>query len=109
MSSSNAFSMRTAAVAVMAVVHRLRQRLRRHQPLPQVLQPLLAQARRHQHPQQAVMLESLAASWLAEPQRLLVRQALQERQLHLHSNPQPSRKSSSSRTKTARRTGKRRR
>ncbi len=76
-----------------------------------LLAAMLAQAHQLQHPHQALALEHLAACWLEAPQRRHLRRVLQERLLHLHRHPSrpSSLRNSSSRKRTARRTGKRRR
>ena len=81
-------------------------------PRPQLLQALLPQVPHLRTVHQVVQLRSLAASWLGRQQLQQLDQHLQER-LRLmalqKASPQPSPISSSSRTKRARSTGKRRR
>lgn len=78
-------------------------------PQPNLERALLHQAQRLRNPQQALVLEHLSASWLGVLARRRLRQALQLRLVHLDQHPSPSRTSTSSKERTARRTGKRRR
>lgn len=94
----------------------LRRLLRLPQPLPQPPQPdllaaLVAQVPRVRTVHQAQELRALAASWLAAPQRRQLEASLQQQLLALAANPlpHPSPKSTWSKTRTARRTGKPRR
>jgi hypothetical protein len=77
-------------------------------PPPLLLPALLAQVPRARTVHQVLQLRALAASWLAAPQRAQLDNRLQQHLVTLAS-PQPSPKSTSSRTKTAPRTGKHRR
>ena len=82
------------------------------QPHPLLTAALLPQVPRLRTVHQLHQLRSLAVSWLAAPQVRLLDQHLQERlrQLALQQSlPPPSRKSTSSKTRTARRTTKQRR
>lgn len=94
----------------LAALRRLLQRA--PAPHPLLLQALLPQVPHLRTVHQVAQLRHLAASWLGRPQLQLLDLHLQERLRLLglqKSLPQPSPRSSSSRTKTARRTGKRRR
>lgn len=86
-------------------------RLCRPQPHPMLLPAILAQVHRQRTVHQLHQLRSLAASWLAAPQLRQLDQHLQRRMLALAANLslQPSPKSTSSRTRRAKLTGKRRR
>lgn len=82
------------------------------QPHPLLTAALLPQVPRLRTVHQLHQLRSLAVSWLAAPQVRLLDQHLQERLRQLaqqQSLPTPSRKSTSSKTRTARRTTKQRR
>lgn len=85
--------------------------LRRPPPPPLLLPALLHQVPRQRSVHQLHQLRSLAASWLAAPQMRQLDLHLQQRLQQLAQNPQqsPSPRSSKSRTKPARSTGKRRR
>lgn len=98
------------------ILSRLSQALRQllHQQPPRPQHPHLLPALLHQVPRlrsvhQLHQLRSLAASWLEAPHLLQLDLHLQERLHQLATHPQPSQKSTSSRTRTAQRTGKHRR
>lgn len=78
-------------------------------PHPHLLPALLLLAPRARTVHQVVELRALAASWLAAPQRLELEQHLQQALHRLATAPPPCPRSTKSRTKTARSTGKHRR
>ena len=78
-------------------------------PHPHLLPALLLLAPRARTVHQVVELRALAASWLAEPQRLELEQHLQQALHRLATAPPLCPISTKSRTKMARSTGKRRR
>lgn len=85
-------------------------RLPPRRPLnPHLLPALLLQAQRLRSVHQLHQLHSLAASWLAAPQLRVLRPHLQAAMVRLATSPRPSPKSTSSKTRRARSTGKRRR
>ena len=87
----------------------LRLRPRPLPPHPHLLPALLLLAPRARTVHQVVELRALAASWLAEPQRLELEQHLQQALHRLATAPPLCPRSTKSRTKMARSTGKRRR
>lgn len=99
----------------MTQARQLLQRLRLlPQPRPLLMQALLWQVPRLRTVHQLHQLRNLAAFWLAAPQMRQLDQHLQQRleqlaPLRVLESPQRSQKSTSSRTRTGRRTGKRRR
>ena len=78
-------------------------------PHPHLLQALLQLAPRARTVHQVVELRALATSWLAAPQRQQVEQHLQQALHRLATQPPPFPRSTKSRTKTGRSTGKHRR
>lgn len=76
---------------------------------PHLLPALLLLVPRLRTVHQLVELRSLGASWLAGPQRQHLEAHLQQALHRLATLPPPSPRSTSSRTKTGRRTGKHRR
>ena len=78
-------------------------------PHPHLLPALLLLAPRARTVHQVVELRALAASWLAAPQRLELEQHLQQALHRLATAPPLCPRSTKSRTKMARSTGKRRR
>lgn len=104
-STKPALTARLAAVLLIP----LRLLLPRPRPLhPHLMPALLLQAQRLRSVHQLHQLHSLAACWLAAPQLRALHPHLQAAMVRLANNPQ-SPKSTLSRTRTARRTGKRRR
>ena len=87
----------------------LRLRPRPLPPHPHLLPALLLLAPRARTVHQVVELRALAASWLAAPQRLELEQHLQQALHRLAIAPPLCPRSTKSRTKMARSTGKRRR
>lgn len=97
------------AACLAALRRLLPHRLPQH-PHPLLLTALLPQVPRLRSVHQLHQLRSLAVSWLAAPQLRLLDLHLQERLRQMANQPlPPSPRSSSSRTKMGRRTGKRRR
>lgn len=87
----------------------LRLRPRPLPPHPHLLPALLQLAPRARTVHQVVELRALATLWLAAPQRLEVEQHLQQALHRLATQPPLFPRSTKSRTRTARSTGKRRR
>lgn len=110
MSDANTSTRLAPMARLMEALARLLRRPPRPRPHPLLTLALLPQVPRLRTVHQLHQLRSLAASWLPAAQLRLLDLHLQERlhQLAAIKRP-PSRRSTSSRTRTARRTGKRRR